>query len=94
MGASWHRVALQVNPYTYRGGSQPSNRFEDERRYNEAIVRACLDAEPTIDLIAIADHWRARSAESLAKAAEDAGIVVLPGFEAGFQRGHPPAGAF
>lgn len=81
-GASWHRVALQVNPYGYRGSSQPSNRFPDERSYNEAIVRACLDAEPTIDLIAITDHWRARSAEALTKAAEDAGIVVLPGFEA------------
>ena len=79
-GARWHRVALQVNPYGYYGASAPKNRFPDEQSYNEAIVRAC--AELTIDLIAITDHWRVRSGEGLAKAAEDAGTVVLPGFEA------------
>jgi hypothetical protein len=79
-GARWRRVALQVNPYSYHGASAPKNRFPDEQGYNEAIVRACIELE--IDLIAITDHWRVRSAEGLAKAAEEVGIVVLPGFEA------------
>lgn len=79
-GASWHRVALQVNPYGYRGSSQPSNTVSDEQAYNDAIVGACRDAG--IDLIAITDHWRVQTADGLAKAAENAGIVVLPGFEA------------
>ena len=79
-GARWHRVALQVNPYGYRGSSAPKNKFPDEQSYNEAIVRACARLE--IDLIAITDHWCVRTAEALAKAAEAAGTVVLPGFEA------------
>ncbi|MGH2892320.1 MAG: TrlF family AAA-like ATPase [Solirubrobacteraceae bacterium] len=79
-GARWHRVALQVNPYDYHGRSAPSTKFPDERSYNEAIVRACRQG--SIELIAITDHWRVRTAEGLARAADDAGIVVLPGFEA------------
>lgn len=79
-GARWHRVALQVNPYGYRGKSAPRTKFPDEQSYNEAIVRACRQWD--IELIAITDHWCVRTAEGLAHAAEDAGIVVLPGFEA------------
>ena len=78
-GAKWHRVALQVNPYGYQGASAPKNSFPDEQSYNEAIVRTCHELD--IDLIAIMDHWCVRTAEGLAKAAEDAGIVALPGFE-------------
>lgn len=79
-GARWRRVALQVNPYSYHGRSAPSTGFPDEQSYNEAIVRACRQSN--IELIAITDHWRVRTAEGLAQAAESAGIVVLPGFEA------------
>ncbi|MGH3797514.1 MAG: TrlF family AAA-like ATPase [Pseudonocardiaceae bacterium] len=79
-GARWHRVALQVNPYGYHGRSAPSTRFSDDQSYNEAIVRACRQGN--IELIAITDHWAVRTAEGLTRAAEEAGIVVLPGFEA------------
>lgn len=79
-GARWHRVALQVNPYGYKGRSAPSKKFPDEQSYNEAIVGACR--QWNIELIAITDHWCAKTAEGLAQAAERAGIVVLPGFEA------------
>ncbi|MGH3941341.1 MAG: TrlF family AAA-like ATPase [Pseudonocardiaceae bacterium] len=79
-GARWHRVALQVNPYGYQGMSAPSAKFPDEQSYNEAIVRACRQGN--IELIAITDHWCVRTSEGLARAAQDAGIMVLPGFEA------------
>ncbi|MGH3854436.1 MAG: TrlF family AAA-like ATPase [Pseudonocardiaceae bacterium] len=79
-GARWHRVALQVNPYGYRGSPSPSTNFPDEQSYNEAIVHTCRALN--IELIAITDHWRVDTAEGLAQAAEAAGVVVLPGFEA------------
>ncbi len=79
-GARWHQVSLQVNPYGYKGMSAPSKRFPDEQSYNEAIVSACRQWD--IELIAITDHWCVKTAEGLAQAAERAGIVVLPGFEA------------
>ncbi|MGH8575296.1 MAG: PHP domain-containing protein, partial [Gammaproteobacteria bacterium] len=79
-GARWYQVALQVNPYGYHGRSAPSIKSPDEPSYNKAIVRACRQGK--IELIAITDHWRVRTAEGLARAAEEAGIVVLPGFEA------------
>lgn len=79
-GARWHRVSLQVNPYGYKGMSAPNKKFPDEQSYNEAIVGACR--QWNIELIAITDHWSVKTAKGLAQAAERAGIVVLPGFEA------------
>ncbi|MGH3830595.1 MAG: PHP domain-containing protein [Pseudonocardiaceae bacterium] len=79
-GARWHRVALQVNPYGYRGAPPLSTDFPDEQSYNEAIVHTFRELD--IELIAITDHWRVDTTEGLAQAAEAAGVVVLPGFEA------------
>ncbi|MGH3921474.1 MAG: TrlF family AAA-like ATPase [Pseudonocardiaceae bacterium] len=69
-----------MNPYGYKGMSAPSKRFPDEQSYNEAIISACRQWD--IELIAITDHWCVKTAEGLAQAAQRAGIVVLPGFEA------------
>ncbi|MGH4013386.1 MAG: UvrD-helicase domain-containing protein [Pseudonocardiaceae bacterium] len=66
VGARWHRVALQVNPYGYHGRSAPKTKFSDEQSYNEAIVGACR--QRNIELIAITDHWCVRTAEGLAYA--------------------------
>jgi hypothetical protein len=79
-GARWYRVALKVNPYDYHGRSAPHTKFPDEQSYNGATVSACRQWH--IELIAITDHWRIRTAEGLARAAEASGITVLPGFEA------------
>jgi DNA repair ATPase RecN len=40
-----------------------------------------------IELIAVTDHWSIDSAESLLRAASDAGIIALPGFEANTREG-------
>ena len=79
-GARFLRCALQVNPFPYlaRHGTATSHGGEDE--YNEALVEACRSVG--IDAIAITDHYRVRSAESLMAAATAAGIFVFPGFEA------------
>ena len=80
VGARWHRVALQVNPFGYVGASAPSRRFVDEASYNSAMIAECRRIG--IDLIAVTDHWHATTAAGLIAACDDAGIVALPGFEA------------
>lgn len=84
-GARWIRAALQVNPYTYKGRSSPGKSFADEAAYNAAIISKCHDEH--IDLIAITDHWAVDSAAGLIEAAQAAGIVALPGFEANSSEG-------
>lgn len=79
-GARFYRAALQVNPYDYVIRHAKGTVFADESSYNEAIVAACLAQK--IEAIAITDHFRASSSAGLAGAARDAGIAVLPGFEA------------
>jgi PHP family Zn ribbon phosphoesterase len=79
-GARFYRCAFQVNPFEYfeRHGQVPP--AADEPSYNEAIVQACL-AEG-IEVIAVTDHYRVKTAAALTKAARDAGVVVFPAFEA------------
>lgn len=84
-GAQWIRAALQVNPYGYVGRSSPKDYFNDEESYNTALLDCC--DEQGIGLIAITDHWRVDSAVGLINAAQDRGIVVLPGFEANSSEG-------
>lgn len=84
-GAQWIRAALQVNPYSYEGRNAPKNFFDDEVSYNTALLDCC--DELGIGLIAITDHWRVDSAVGLIAAAEDRGIVALPGFEANSSEG-------
>lgn len=79
-GARFYRCAFQVNPFEYLGRHSKSSKFTDEQSYNNAIVAACLDNG--IEVIAITDHYRVQSSQSLADAATKAGIIVFPGFEA------------
>jgi len=84
-GARWVRAALQVNPYSYKGKNQPSNSFGSEDDYNKALLDECEALG--IELIAVTDHWCVDSAKGLLAAAEDRGVVALPGFEANSSEG-------
>ncbi len=85
LGANWVRAALQVNPYAYEGRVTPANFFDSEDAYNAALLDKC--DELGIGLIAVTDHWCVESARGLIAAAEDRGIVALPGFEANSSEG-------
>ncbi len=85
VGARWIRAALQVNPFTYEGRNSPKTFFSDEATYNSALLDKCQ--EMGISMIAVTDHWCADSAAGLIAAAEDRGIVALPGFEANSSEG-------
>lgn len=85
VGAHWIRAALQVNPYSYIGKNQPSESFDSEDAYNDALLDKC--EELGIELIAITDHWCVDSAKGLIEAATKRGIVALPGFEANSSEG-------
>lgn len=84
-GARWIRAALQVNPFTYEGRNSPKNFFENEDAYNSALLDEC--EKLGIGMIAVTDHWCVGSAAGLIAAAEDRGIVALPGFEANSSEG-------
>lgn len=79
-GARFYRCALQINPFEYLKRHNKGTKFKDEVSYNTAIVQACIDQQ--IEVIAVADHYRIRSSESLITAAGKAGLIVFPGFEA------------
>lgn len=79
-GARFYKCALQVNPFEYVGRHKKQGNLKTESAYNSAIVLACK--ENGIEVIAVADHYRVRSTQSLIKAAQEAGIIVFPGFEA------------
>lgn len=85
VGAHWVRAALQVNPFGYEGRNAPKQFFDDEAHYNAKLLDTC--DELGIRLIGITDHWRVDSAVGLIAAAEDRGIVALPGFEANSSEG-------
>lgn len=85
VGARWIRAALQVNPFTYEGRNSPKTFFSDEATYNSALLDKCQ--EMGISMIAVTDHWCVDSAAGLIAAAEDRGIVALPGFEANSSEG-------
>lgn len=86
-GAQFYRCALQVNPFAYTlENGKTQHGFTTEADYNVALVAALVGA--TIKVIAITDHWRARTAASLRDAAEAAGITVFPGFEAATNASH------
>jgi len=79
-GARFFRCALQVNPYAYLKQHSTPTTFADETAYNAAMVAACQ--ANGIEVIAVTDHYKVRTAASLTQAARAAGIHVLPGFEA------------
>jgi len=84
-GARFYRCALQINSFEYLKDHKKPTKFNDEASYNSAIVNACK--ENGIEVIAVTDHYRVRSAVHLWKAASEAGIYVLPGFEASTKDG-------
>ncbi len=79
-GARFYRCALQVNPFEYVVRHSKRTSFTNEADYNAAIVEACK--KTGIQVIGITDHYRVRSSRSLHMAAQSAGIIVFPGFEA------------
>ena len=79
-GAHFFRCALQVNPFEYIVRHKKETAFSNESDYNAAIVAACQRIG--IQVIGITDHYRVRSSQSLIQAAQAAGIIVFPGFEA------------
>jgi DNA repair ATPase RecN len=85
IGARWIRAALQVNPYGYKGANAPSSIFADEATYNVRLIAECRSQG--IEMIAVTDHWCIDSALGLIKDASQAGLVVLPGFEASSSEG-------
>ncbi len=78
-GALFHRCALQVNPFEYVKREKKSNRFADEASYNAAMIQAFK--KERIDIIAVTDHHRIKTGDTLAEAARQAGIIVFPGAE-------------
>lgn len=79
-GARYFRCALQVNPFAYLLREAKATTFSDEESYNRAIVAACKDSG--IEVIAVTDHQRIKTSESLIRESRAAGIEVFPGFEA------------
>jgi hypothetical protein len=79
-GARFLRVALHVNPFAYLGKTGKATPFADEADYNAAVLRALEDAG--VEAIGLTDHWQINTSRGLRAAAEAAGIIVFPGFEA------------
>lgn len=84
-GARFYRCALQINPYAYLVVNKKTTSFKDEAAYNRAIVEACIAAN--VEAIAVTDHYRVRSGDSLRLAARRAGLYVFGGFEASTKDG-------
>ena len=85
-GARFYKCALQVNPYGYavRHPKQDSI-FSSQVEYDASMVAAAQKAG--IEVVALTDHFRVATSESLRQAMEAAGIVVFPGFEASSREG-------
>lgn len=79
-GARFFRCALQVNPFGYVQRHTENSSYSDEAAYNEALVDALVAND--IEVIGITDHYRVSGIHSLRESATEAGITVLPGFEA------------
>lgn len=79
-GARFHKCALQVNPFAYLAANGRTSTYMDEQSYNRALVDALVAQE--VQVIAVTDHYRVKTGLNLWNAAREAGIVVLPGFEA------------
>ena len=79
-GARFYRCALQVNPFAYLERHGKPTDFQSEAAYNEAIVKACLEAD--IEVVGITDHYRVQPSMTLVRAAREAGLLAFGGFEA------------
>lgn len=79
-GARFYHCALQINPFAYLKRHNKTGRFKDETQYNEAILKACIEAG--IEVIGVTDHYRVHESIGLIRAARDGGIFAFGGFEA------------
>ena len=79
-GARFYRCAFQLNPFEYHGRHGNTPPFPDEVTYTRAIIDECL--AQGIEVIAVTDHYRVKTAQSLWKAARAEGLTVFPGVEA------------
>lgn len=84
-GARFYRAALQVNPFGYLDRHAKKTSYKDEGEYNAAFVEACH--ENNIEIVAVTDHFRFDTSESLITALGEAGIHAFPGFEANSSEG-------
>lgn len=78
-GARFYRCALQVNPFAYVQRHSKATIFDSEAAYNAALIRSFKEND--IEVIAVTDHQRCTSGQSLAEQARSAGIIVFPGAE-------------
>jgi len=78
-GARFYRCALQVNPWAYILANKKPSDFDNETDYNNALIQAFKDNG--IEVIAVTDHQRCITGQSLTEAARTAGIIVFPGAE-------------
>ena len=78
-GARFYRCALQVNPFAYVQQYSKTTTFDSEASYNAALIRSFKEND--IEVIAVTDHQRCTSGQSLANQARSAGIIVFPGAE-------------
>ena len=78
-GARFFRCALQMNPFDYIVRHGKETVFNNESDYNAAIVEACKRIG--IEVIAITDHQRCSTGQSLAETARAEGIIVFIGAE-------------
>lgn len=80
-GARFYRCALQLNPFAYVQRHGKASRFATEEAYNQAMIEACKAND--IEVIAVTDHYRVRSAEGLCQAARFE--EILEGGRAAFE---------
>ena len=78
-GARFYRCALQVNPFAYVQQYSKTTTFDSEASYNAALIRSFKEND--IEVIAVTDHQRCTSGQSLANQARSAGIIVFPSAE-------------
>jgi DNA repair ATPase RecN len=79
-GACFYKCALQVNPYDYVKRHNKPTKVKDEDEYNRLVIDACK--MNGIEMIAVTDHYRVRTSETLRKLAQESALFVFPGFEA------------
>ena len=79
-GARFYKCALQMNPFEYLDRHSVPSAYRSEREYNAALIAACQKAD--VEVIAVTDHYRVYSSESLIQCARAVGITAFPGFEA------------
>lgn len=79
-GAGFYKCALQVNPFDYVKRHNKPTSAKDEDEYNRLVIDACKTNG--IEVIAVTDHYRVRTSETLRKLAQESALFVFPGFEA------------